>query len=162
MREPAGKFWFELLAEIGTHVQITYAGTSAEPLQHSATGEISVEGLNVYRDGTERLESIQHDEGSDLVSFFDDGFGILNERTAEDYVRDRNEQGLFVDGVEQPLGRNGDAIVGLHHVDASAVARWACQKYMTEGKFMSVYTTLLRLPEKSKQEATTAWQVVTF
>ena len=27
---------------------------------------------------------------------------------------------------------------------------------------MSLYTTLLRLPEKSKQEATTAWQVVTF
>ena len=44
-------------------------------------------------------------------------------------------------------------------------APYACcasQKYITEGKFKSLYTTLLRLPEKSKHEATTAWQVVTF
>ena len=41
-------------------------------------------------------------------------------------------------------------------------ARCASQKYITEGKFMSVYTTLLRLPEKSKHEATTAWHWVTF
>src|SRR6266567_7619111 len=40
--------------------------------------------------------------------------------------------------------------------------RWASQKYMMEGKFMSLYTTLLRRPLKSKQLATTAWQVVTF
>src|SRR5215471_16639280 len=40
--------------------------------------------------------------------------------------------------------------------------RCASQKYMTEGKFMSLYTTLLRRPLKSKQLATTAWQRVTF
>src|SRR5262249_26185457 len=38
----------------------------------------------------------------------------------------------------------------------------ASQKYMMEGKFMSLYTTLLRRPEKSKQLATTAWQLVTL
>src|ERR1700743_714605 len=40
--------------------------------------------------------------------------------------------------------------------------RWPSQKYITEGKFMSLYTTLLRLPLKSKQLAITAWQLVTF
>src|SRR5262245_45255794 len=40
--------------------------------------------------------------------------------------------------------------------------RWASQKYITEGKFMSLYTTLLRRPLKSKQLATTAWHRVTF
>src|SRR5450432_3794862 len=44
-------------------------------------------------------------------------------------------------------------------------APYACcasQKYITDGKFRSLYTTLFRRPEKSKHEATTAWQVVTF
>ena len=73
------------------------------------------------------------------MRFFDDGLHILNERAAEDDVRDGHDQRLFVDGIEQALGVDVDGVVVGHHVDACA-ARTLCasQKYMTEGKFRSV------------------------
>jgi hypothetical protein len=47
--------------------------------------------------------------------------GILNVRAAEDHVRYRDQQRLFIDGVQQAVEGNRDAVVGLDHVHPSAV-----------------------------------------
>src|SRR5271170_3864708 len=118
---PAGEPGLQFLAQVRTHIQIANAGTSAKPLQNSATGEVGIKSLNVDRYGAERLESIEHDMGADLVGSLDDRPGILNEGAAEDDVRNRHEQGLFVDGIQKALGGNCDSIVRLHHVNSRAV-----------------------------------------
>jgi hypothetical protein len=76
--------------------------------------------------------------GSNLVRFVDDGFGVVDVGTAEDHVRDGNDQSVVVDGVEQAIGGDGDAVVGFDHVNRAPYWRCASQKYMTEGKFMSL------------------------
>src|SRR4029077_1719542 len=99
MSEPASKLRLKFLDEGRTHVEVGDAGAAAEPLQNSPAGKIGVESLHVYRHCSQRLVGIQHHVGTDLVSFFDDRLGILNEGAAENYVRDRNQKGLLVDGV---------------------------------------------------------------
>src|ERR1700685_4823858 len=108
MRKPAGELRFELLAQIWTYVQVADGGTAAQPFKNSATGKIGIESLHIDRDGAERLESVEHDIGSDSVGLFDDCFCVLNEGAAKDHVRDRNQQGLFVDGVEQSFSWDRD------------------------------------------------------
>src|SRR5208283_750982 len=53
--------------------------------------------------------------------FVDDGFGVVDVGTAKDHVRDGNDQRAVVDGVEQALGGNGDAVVGFDHVNLRTV-----------------------------------------
>ncbi len=53
MREPAGKFWLERLAEIGADVEIGHAGSAAEPLEDASATEIDIESLDVNRDAAE-------------------------------------------------------------------------------------------------------------
>src|SRR5580700_7899787 len=106
MREPAGKLRFQLLAKIRTHVQVANAGAAAEPFQNSATGKIRIERLNVDRHRAERLVSIEHDVRSDFVRLLDDRLGILNKSAAEYHMRDRNQQRLLVNGIEQAFSWN--------------------------------------------------------
>jgi hypothetical protein len=66
------------------------------------------------------LKRVEHDERTDAMSLLHDGFHIINESTAENYVRDGNEQGVLIDGIKQALGRNGNTVIGFDHVHAGA------------------------------------------
>ena len=59
--------------------------------------------------------------GSNLVRFVDDGFGIVDIGTAKDHVRDGHDQSVVVDGIEQAVGGDGDAVVGFDHVNVRAI-----------------------------------------
>ena len=72
------------------------------------------------------------------MRFLHDGRNILDKSAAEDDVRDGNDQRLFVDGVEQALGVDVDAVIVRHHLTRAPRARCASQKYITEGKFKSL------------------------
>ena len=100
--EPAGEFWFELLAEIGAHIVSNLRrgrrrAISRPPPQAKSVLRACTSTGTVPSD----WKSVEHDMGTDFVGLFDNGFGILNERTAEDYVGDWDQQGLLVDGVEE-------------------------------------------------------------
>ena len=68
-----------------------------------------------------RLKRVEDNVGPDFVRFVDDGFGVIDIGAAENHMRNRDEQGALVDGVEQALGGNGNAVVRLHHVNLRAV-----------------------------------------
>src|SRR5208283_2545611 len=86
-----------------------------------STGEVRVERLDVDGDGSERLKGVEDYMGSNFVRFVDDGFGVVDVGAAKDNVRNRDEQRLIVDGVEQAVGGNGDAVVGFDHVNFCSV-----------------------------------------
>ena len=55
------------------------------------------------------------------MGLLDDRLRIIDVSAAEDYMGDRHQERGFIDSIEQPLGRDGNAIIRLHHVDASAI-----------------------------------------
>ena len=67
-----------------------------------------------------RLEGIEQHVCADAVRLLHDGFDILNESAAKDHVRDGDDQRFVVDGVEQALGVDVDAVIVGHHLDACA------------------------------------------
>src|SRR5579864_6833441 len=83
---PAGEFWLQLFAEVGTHVEVGYTRAAAEPLQYPATNEIGIQRLRVNRYGSQGLESIENDIGTHLMGLFDDRFRVIYESAAEDDV----------------------------------------------------------------------------
>src|SRR5207302_10277760 len=60
-----------------------------------------------------------HDALPISVGLFDDGPGVLDIRTAKHNMGDRHDQGLLINGGQQALGGDMDAIVGLDHVHRS-------------------------------------------
>ena len=119
--KPSGEFRLQLFPQIRTHIQIGDARASAQPLQNAAAGKVDIQRLHIDRNGAQRLKSIEHDVRADFVGLLDDGLRILNVRAAEDHVRYRDQQSLFVDRVQQALDGNRDSVVGLNHVHAGAV-----------------------------------------
>jgi hypothetical protein len=51
VREPAGEFRLEFLAQVGADVEIGDAGASAEPLEDASAGEVGVKRLDVNGNG---------------------------------------------------------------------------------------------------------------
>ena len=52
------------------------------------------------------------------MRFFDDGFGVDDERAAEEHQRNGNEQGRFVNGGEKRFQVEADGIAARHQIDA--------------------------------------------
>ena len=119
--KPSSKLRLQFLAQIGPDVEVRNPRPSTEPLEHASAGEVGVERLDVHRHGAQRLESVEDDVSANFVRFVDDGFGVVDVGAAKNHVRDGNDQSLFVDGVKQAIGGDGDAVIGFHHVNLSAV-----------------------------------------
>src|SRR5208283_1251494 len=122
------------LAEVGTNVEIGDSRAAAEPFQHASASEVDVERLDIDRNGAERLERVEHDVRSDFVRFFYDGFRVIDIRAAKNNMRDGDDQGAFVDGVEQAVGRHRDAVVRLDHVYLRSVRALSLPEVHDGGK----------------------------
>ena len=101
--KPAGEFRLQRFPQVRANIQIADPGPTAQPLQDSAAGEVNIQRLHIDRHGAQRLKSVEHHVGAHPVGLLDDGFRILNVGASEDHVRDRDQQGLFIDRVQQAL-----------------------------------------------------------
>jgi len=120
--EPAGEFRLQGFPQIGTNIQVAHPRSAAQPLQNAATSEIYMQRFHIDRDRAQRLKSIQHHVRAYSVGLLDDCFRVLYVGASKDHMRNRNEQGLFVNRVQQSLEGNRDPVVGLYHVDAGPVS----------------------------------------
>src|ERR1700677_1084874 len=123
MGEPPGKLRLQFLAKVRPNIKVSDTRAPAEPLEHASAGEVSVERLDIDRNGSERLKRIEDDMSSNFVRLLDDGFGIVDVGAAKNDMRDRNNQSLLIDSIQQALGRNRDAIVCFDHMNLRAA--WA-------------------------------------
>src|SRR5208282_1233218 len=119
--KPSGKLRLQFPAEVGADVEVGNPRTAAQPFEHASAGEVGVERPDVDRDRAEGLKRVEHDVGSNFVRFVDDGFGVVDVGAAKNNVRNGHDQSVFVDGVEQTIGGNADAIISFDHVNLGAI-----------------------------------------
>src|SRR5260221_4639185 len=83
MGKPSGKRRPQFMPQILANIKISNNRAAAEPLEHAAYREIHIEFARVERQRAGGLKNIKNDAGADAVRFFDDSFGVDDERTAE-------------------------------------------------------------------------------
>src|SRR5258708_27785506 len=110
MGKPSGKRRPQLTPQILAHVKISDTRAAAEPLQHAADREIHIEFTHVEWQRAGGLKNIKNDVGADAMRFFDDSFGVDDERAAEKHQRNRNQQSRFVNGREKCFQVESDII----------------------------------------------------
>ena len=110
VRLPADECRLEHLGEIRPDVEPAVSRAAAQPLDAAADREVDVQRCNIERHDSGGLISVEDDVRADLVCAVDDRGDFLDLRRLEENVRDRNEQGAFVD-------RFDDGGVVLHDHD---------------------------------------------
>ena len=120
MREPAGQSRLERRDPIGPHVQVAAGGTSAQPLDRPADHEIDPPAVRVHLEDTGRLVGVEEDQGADAARSFDDRSRVETVRAPVRHVRQGYQGRVLVDGVQQPVHRRRQAVVGGNdrHFDA--------------------------------------------
>ncbi len=107
---PTREGGLERAGQVGTDVQPSRAGASAEPLDRAADREVDAQSGHVERHRSDRLVRVEHDVGAVLVRRLDDRLDVLDLTRLEEHVRDRDEQRPLVDRLHDALvvGRNHD------------------------------------------------------
>jgi len=117
---------------------------------------------DVHRNGSDRLVHVEHHEGADPVGLVDDRRGVHDEGALEEDVRDRDDESLLVDGVEESLEIDVDAVVARDDVDPRAVALPFLPHVHDAREVHLRVDDLIALLEKSRDEATIDSQTETF
>ena len=104
MGDPPGEGRPDLRQHIGPRVEERVAGPAAQPFQAAADGEIGFEGGHVDGDDAGRLIRVEDDLRAHLVRARDDRGGVHDVRRPEQHVREGDDGGRAVDGVEHAVG----------------------------------------------------------
>ena len=114
MRHPSGERRTRRFQEIGACVEERVARPAAQPLQAAARREIDLERVDVERNDPRRLIRVEDRHGAHFVRARDDCRGVHDERRSEQHVRERDDRGGIVDGVEHAFGPHGQVALRRH------------------------------------------------
>src|SRR6267154_17428 len=83
---PPSRFRLQPLDQIRSHVEVSGARPTAQPLNRTAGSEINLQVFHTKRHCARRLVSVEHDHRSDFVRAASDRLRVLQERALEQYM----------------------------------------------------------------------------
>jgi len=111
--EPAPDGREQALLQVAAYVEEGGgAGTTVEVLVGATDRQVDTPGIQLDRHGADGVAEIPKNEGASLMSMGGDGLGIVEVAALEDDMREGDEGGVLVEGVEEVLVANSDAIGG--------------------------------------------------
>src|SRR5204862_948464 len=109
MGHPPGGFWFQLVFQIRSDVQVTRAWSTTKPFHRTAGSEVCIEFFYAEWNCAGRLIRIKHDHRANFMCSVDDWLRVLQERALEQNVREGNEQRSFINRRQHSFQRHRDA-----------------------------------------------------
>src|SRR5437879_5936692 len=112
MGRPAGDLRCKPISEAGPGPEKSAARSAAEPLQHAADKNVDAEEADVDRNTADRVIGIEDKNCAHSMRFLRDRPDIQNIRAPEQHVRDGNKKSSLIDGIEEALSIDRNAVPG--------------------------------------------------